>query len=250
MSRKYPIPDMKILYGRAAGRCAFPNCRIELVLEKTSKDKTKQIGKIAHIVAHSSSGPRSDPSYPSDKLDTYENWILLCPTCHDTVDAQEHKYDVTSLRKLKSEHEVWVSDLLGDAMSNVEFAELEVAVRSIVSQDSSGAVEFTVIPPDEKIAKNALSDVTRNLLVMGLMRGSEVSQYLTEIDKIDAGFVDRLISGFKVKYIELVKSGFVGDALFNALFDFATSGSTDFKVQAAGLALLSHLFETCEVFEK
>lgn len=221
-----------------------------MILERTEKDKTKQIGKIAHIAAHSSGGPRSDSSYPCDKLDTYENWILLCPTCHDIADAQEHKYDVVSLRKLKSEHEEWVRYLLGDVMSNVGFAELEVAVQSLVSQSSSGTSELTVITPDEKIAKNALSDMTRNLLVMGLMRGAEVGQYLTEMEKIDSGFVDRLVSGFKNKYEDFVKSGLTGDALFEALFDFASSGSANFLVRAAGLALLSHLFETCEVFEK
>lgn len=250
MSRKYPTADVKILYGRAAGRCAFPKCRIELVLEETDKDKTKQIGKIAHIVAHSSGGPRSAPSYPNDKLDTYENWILLCPTCHDTVDAQDGKYDVSILRNLKTVHEKWVCDTLGEAMSSVEFAELEVAVRGIASRDSSSTTEFTVIPPDEKIIKNALSNSTRGLLVMGLMRGAEVEQYLTEMNKLDSNFVDRLISGFKGKYVDLIQSGLAGDALFEELLNFAASGSTDFLTRAAGLAFLSYLFETCEVFEK
>ena len=69
MNRKYPQGDVKNLYGLAAARCAFPDCRKLLVLEGTNTDKTKQIGKIAHIVAHSENGPRSDSSYPKNKLE-------------------------------------------------------------------------------------------------------------------------------------------------------------------------------------
>ncbi len=75
--RTYPPKDVKIPYGRAAGRCAVSNCRKELILDGTEHDDTKQIGIIAHIVGHSDDGPRGDPGYPREKLDTYENWILL-----------------------------------------------------------------------------------------------------------------------------------------------------------------------------
>ena len=68
-TRKYPQNHIKILYGLAAGRCAFPDCRKPLILDATS-DQIQQIGEIAHIVAHSPSGPRADALYPKEKLDT------------------------------------------------------------------------------------------------------------------------------------------------------------------------------------
>jgi len=74
-------------------------------LEASTEEERKQIGKIGHIVGHSDKGPRGDPNYPRDKLETYENWILLCPTCHDTVDALDSRYTVADLRRLKAEHE-------------------------------------------------------------------------------------------------------------------------------------------------
>ncbi len=251
MIRKYPQADIKILYGQAAARCAFSHCQQKLVLEETATNKTKQIGKIAHIIAHSENGPRSDPSYPKDKLDTYENWVLLCPTCHDTVDAQEGAYNVQSLLDLKKMHEQWVHDTLDDAMSQIGFAELEVAVRGIEQQSTKQVVEFTVIPPDEKIAKNKLSDATRKLLIMGLMQGDEVKQYMQNMEKINAGFVDKLVGGFKDKYVDLlVEDQLSSDAIFETLLNFACNNASDFSTRAAGLALLAHLFETCEVFEK
>lgn len=250
MTRKYPLPDLKILYGRAAGRCAFTHCRQELVLEETATDKTKQIGKIAHIVAHSAGGPRHDPSYPADELDAYENWVLLCPTCHDTVDAHEGKYSVQVLRDIKSIHEQWVRDTLSDAMPQVGFAELEVAVKGIAQQSAADMTEFSVIPPDKKITKNQLSDVTRKLLVMGLMQSVQVKKYLEAMEQIHDGFASRLVGGFKSKYTELsVGNQSSSDAVFESILSFACSNATDFATRAAGLALLSHLFETCEVFK-
>lgn len=251
MSRRYPLADIKILYGRAAARCAFIHCREELVLEETATDKTKQIGKIAHIVAHSEGGPRFDQSYAQDKLDSYENWVLLCPTCHDTVDTQEGEYDVHFLRDLKSDHEQWVQETLDDTMSQIGFAELEVAIRGIAQQSAPQVAEFSVIPPDEKIAKNQLSNASRKLLAMGLMQSKEVKQYMQDMERIDAGFIDSLVAGFKSKYMELSDDDQLnGDAVFETLLSFACGNASDFATRAAGLALLSHLFETCEVFEK
>jgi len=251
VSRKYPPADVKILYGLAAARCAFSHCRQELVLEETAKDKTKQIGEIAHIIAHSEGGPRFDPSYPKENLDSYENWVLLCPTCHNIVDSQEGKYDVQFLRALKLDHEKWVQDALSDAMPQVSFAELEVAIRGIAQQSVPQVVEFSVIPLNEKIAKNQLSDASRKQLVMGLMQSKGVKQYLKEMERLDAGFIDRLIAGFKSKYMDLSRGEELNsDAIFETLLSFASSNASDFLTRAAGLALLSHLFETCEVFEK
>ena len=57
----------------------MPDCRKDVILENVdpASGKTKQIGKIGHIIAHSPKGPRKDASYPKEKLDTYANWILL-----------------------------------------------------------------------------------------------------------------------------------------------------------------------------
>jgi len=247
MTRKYPSADVKKLYGKAAARCAL--CRVELVLASTPHDSTKQIGKIAHIVAHSESGPRADPDYPKDELDKYENWILLCPTCHDKVDAQENTYTPEDLRELKRTHEHWVRDSLEASMSEFGFAELEIAIKGIANMDSQSPTEFSVLAPDDKIAKNELTPEIRNLLVMGLMRSKEVNGYLSEMDKINTGFADKITAAFKKRYMEL-KERLSGDELFEALLDFASGETSDFKIRAAGLALLSHLFEICEVFEK
>ncbi len=247
--RKYPQADIKILYAKAAGRCSFEKCRKDIVLGAASNDKTKQIGKIAHIVAHSSEGPRANPNYPLDKLDRYENWILLCPTCHDTVDAQESKYTVEGLIKIKTDHEIWIAGQLDQGLSDITFAELEVAAKAIATGKHSNNGDFQVIPPEEKITKNGLTEVSRSYIAMGLSRSSEVGRFLASMTQLDDQYPERLQSGFRQKYMEL-KQASSGDELFLSMLEFAQVGQTNFKQQAASLAILSHLFYLCEVFEK
>ena len=249
MVRKYPNADLKILYGKAAGKCAMPKCRIDIVLEQKQDEKRKQIGKIAHIVAHSTNGPRADDSYPKEKLDAYDNWVLLCPTCHDTVDALDSKYSVSDLLNIKSKHEEWVTLRLDESMSEVSFAELEVASKAIASGKHFTSSDFSLISPEEKIEKNNLSGSSKVLIVTGLSRSSEVREYLYKQTQIDDEFVYRLKGGFIEKYNELSKS-ILGDSLFMAMLDFAQAGQTEFKHQAASLAILCHLFELCDIFEK
>jgi hypothetical protein len=66
---------------------------------------------------------------------------------------------------------------------------------------------------------------------------------------VDSQFPERLKAGFVKRYEECLAHEINGDALFETLHDFASSGSSNFERQAAGLALLCYLFQKCEVFE-
>src|SRR5947209_9094724 len=57
-ARRYPLPDVKMLFGRSAGRCGFPGCRHFCIQAATPVDRAAVVGKIAHVVAHSDGGPR------------------------------------------------------------------------------------------------------------------------------------------------------------------------------------------------
>ena len=84
---------------------------------------------------------------------------------------------------------------------------------------------------------------------MGLSRSSEVTRFLSQMSQLDDQYPIRLRDGFKEKYDEL-RLDFKGDDLFMSMMGFSQKGLNDFKQQAASLALLSHLFHLCEVFEK
>lgn len=249
--RKYPQSDVKLLYGLAAARCSFPNCKVDLTLKDLPCEKRKQIGKIAHIIAHGKNGPRADDLYPAERLDTYDNWILLCGTHHDTVDTAVNQYSVKRLRQIKNEHETWVRNSLEIEILSVGFAELEVAASALLfSIPVMVNGSFAVTPPKQKMVKNSLGESTHHLLTMGLSRSREVGQYIECQSMLDSGYPDRLKAGFRKEYDRLFSEGVYGDALFESMVSFTSGNTEDFKRKASGLVILAHLFEICEVFEQ
>ncbi|MFM6266250.1 MAG: hypothetical protein ACKPFA_07035, partial [Dolichospermum sp.] len=63
-------------------------------------------------------------------------------------------------------------------------------------------------------------------------------------------FPDQLKAGFTQEYQRLRAAGLTGNALLDALHEFSCNHSTDYDLQAAGLAVLYYFFEKCEVFER
>jgi hypothetical protein len=108
-------------------------------------------------------------------------------------------------------------------MSEVTFAELEIAAKALASGTHSSNGDLQVIPPEEKIAKNSLTDVSRSYISMGLSRSNEVSRFIANMAQLDDEYPERLKSGFRQKYLEL-KAASSGDALFMAMLEFAHAG--------------------------
>ncbi|MFV0461346.1 MAG: hypothetical protein ACK5MT_21540 [Actinomycetales bacterium] len=105
---------IKVLWSGAHGQCSFRGCPQELVDEATdvtTGEKHKNpVGEQAHIRSPKPGGPRHDPEYPVEKLDSYENLILLCPTHHTMVDANNGaNYTVGQLVQMRKKHEQWLT---------------------------------------------------------------------------------------------------------------------------------------------
>lgn len=100
----------KILWGKSGNRCAI--CKIELVVDATEKDNEAVVGDECHIISPSPNGPRYDPFFPEDKLNSYDNLILLCRIHHKMIDDQDATYTPDIIRQMKSNHELWVSEKL------------------------------------------------------------------------------------------------------------------------------------------
>jgi hypothetical protein len=102
----------KVLWGRSGKLCAI--CKKEIVIDATRQDDESVVGDECHIISVRADGPRHDPSYPQDKLDSYENLILLCRVDHKKVDDQKDIYTTDILRQMKLNHESWVREKLID----------------------------------------------------------------------------------------------------------------------------------------
>lgn len=97
--------DIKLLWGRAAGRCSNPDCR-EKVSEINEAGESYLVGEMAHIIARQASGPRGQTGGGSN---AYDNLVLLCPTCHTKIDkSPEGSFPTELLLGWKEQHENWV----------------------------------------------------------------------------------------------------------------------------------------------
>jgi hypothetical protein len=88
MSRSYTARTLKLLWGRSGGRCAIPECRVELIVDATEYDPIVIIGEMAHGAAASDGGPRAAPELSTRERNDYSNLILLCQNCHARFDGQ------------------------------------------------------------------------------------------------------------------------------------------------------------------
>src|SRR5271155_1523163 len=110
--------DLKILWGKAAGRCSFPECSNNCI-EYFEKSGDTILGAVAHVIARSSDGPCGIPGTTGPN--TYDNLILFCPCHHTIVDKVPNDFPENRLRQWKNEHEFRIEQaLMGIQFSNAK----------------------------------------------------------------------------------------------------------------------------------
>lgn len=249
MARNYRQVDLKILFARSGNRCAYPTCNNRIVAAGTAFDEAAVIGQIAHIVGSSDLGPRSDPDMSPTDRDRHPNLVLLCGHHHPLADKQDSTYTVEEMREWKLSHELWVDGELQVNATDVTFTELDEITAALLVAATPEQLDLSLVPVREKMEKNALSEHSALAITTGLLNAENVRSFIEEQAMVDSTFPDRLKAGFVDAYNRLRGEGAAGDELFDQLSQFAAQGDADFRKQAAGLAVLAHLFEACEVFE-
>jgi HNH endonuclease len=103
---------IKLLWGNAAGRCAFPDCGALLSFPESGKIAPHTIGEMAHIRGDKPGSNRHDPGLSDADRNDYANLILLCPTHHTVIDKPENvgTYTVNMLLNIKLQHQRHVAD--------------------------------------------------------------------------------------------------------------------------------------------
>lgn len=102
--RKKISPETKLrLFSESAGHCQRPDCLVLLFPAEMGGDK--HIAEMAHVIPHGETGPRHEERPVIDFLpDSFENLILLCPTCHTIVDKDPDGYSRATLLGWKRNH--------------------------------------------------------------------------------------------------------------------------------------------------
>lgn len=124
------VETKKRLWARSGNQCAI--CHGELVRADEGKDPGALVGQEAHIIARSPGGARYEPLDPTAR-DDYSNLILVCANDHREIDTQPGRYPVEKLRRIKRDHEQWVSDQLKSPRQNARSA--PIRIQAIQSAD-------------------------------------------------------------------------------------------------------------------
>lgn len=104
--------DKEKLYAKSGNMCAL--CRKQLFSENGTK-----LGEICHIEAVGEDGLRYNPKLTEEYINSYDNLILLCPTCHTLIDSKvnEATYTVATLQNIKKNHETYVSTFFSSGIN-------------------------------------------------------------------------------------------------------------------------------------
>jgi hypothetical protein len=243
---RVPIPNKEavILWGNSAARCAICKCNL---IEYPETGNPFHVGEMAHIEGENDTSARFNTQLCGADRAKYDNLILLCPTHHTLIDKDPATYTVEKLRSIKNEHETYIHDSFKNSISDITFAELDIILKYLIGVPNDSVPEnLTLIPLQEKIERNSLSPNVQKWILMGLTQVTQVRTFVGKNPDIYYG--ERLRSGFVKQFGELYDQELRGDALFYALWDFATTGERDFIIKAAGLSVMVYFFEICEVF--
>ncbi len=127
------------------------------------------------------------------------------------------------------------------------FKPLAKVLAAIRGQDPEPLDNIDPVSP-KKLEANALSSTAADYLRLGRQREHLVQQYFEAHP--NPTFGEEVATAFRDEYRRLRSDGFDANAIFAALQEFA-GGSTrgDTEHEAAVLAVMSYLFERCDIFE-
>lgn len=249
--RYYSDRTLKILFALSGNQCAEPSCIEPIIAASTHASPELVVGQIAHIFAISEDGPRGKKGLTDKELNQASNLLLLCPTHHVKVDGQHETYPASLLLDWKTRHEKKYGETVSASITDIGYAELEVAARSLISASSTTKPSsLAIVPPQQKIDKNGLGPASTMFLSMGAAKSKEVAEVLIKTSQLDANFPERLCAGFVARYGEAKAAHLSGDDIFNSLYEWAGGAGSDKVREAAGLCIIAHLFIICDIFEK
>lgn len=148
-----PEPVQRLLMAKSGGYCQNPACNQDLFRQFES-GRVSTIRELAHIIGQSTKGPRGDSEMPRSHRDSYENIILLCPTCHTLVDTNPGEYPVEMLIDWKIRHE----SVIESCFSVPEFDNYAALQAEISALLMANRVIHSTYGPESDAALNPLSD--------------------------------------------------------------------------------------------
>lgn len=98
-----------------------------------------------------------------------------------------------------------------------------------------------------KINWNNLGPGAKRLLTVGQTGAERVRQYL--LNQVDPASAEEMAQGFIARYKSCRGDGYEPDEIFRQMVIFAGGATGDPDRECAALAIVTHFFTTCEIFE-
>ena len=171
-------PTIKRLFAKSGNRCAFPKCASPIVQEDGVL-----IGRVCHIKARNSHGPRFDENQTPEERHGFDNLILMCGNHHSVIDADTESYTVDRLQAMKLAHEASAPQL--------PEAEADAGAAAISINQSGGINAQTVSVQTAHFYSDKAPTAPREAQAVALL-GPELARILA--NQIHA--LDRTIANF------------------------------------------------------
>ena len=138
------------LWALSAGRCEICNT---ILYKDTNYGFDGNFSNIAHIIGVGKNGPRSSKELGEDK-NSFENLMLLCPTCHHGIDNNTDYFTENYLLNLKKEHERRVEYLTGiDSKKECLLVSYFVNVNEVAKQYTSNKSMLLAVTDSKMLPK-------------------------------------------------------------------------------------------------
>lgn len=201
MGYKRDVKDnvRRLLYANSANICAMYGCNNTLV-----QDNSASINEICHIEAVNESGARYNNNLTDEYVNSYENLVLLCPTCHSIIDNKlnEGGYTVAYLKQMKQFHEQQVQE----ALMNKVVIEPPIYLEGY---DISGIValynSFYEKEIDERYVYKVLNDVlSMNIAIRSIVYGISILCSEEETEQVDVHRLHKMVKLDLYEYAEML----------------------------------------------
>lgn len=141
-----------------------------------------------------------------------------------------------------------------DELVDIDFDVLQEAVKHLHLPDNVEAVDdFQRIDVNDKMDFNDIrNEANRKIIRASLCYSNEVGKFITRkaVNDNDEKFPYRLKTFFRGIYAEFYHNGIRGDDLFDRLVGVIIGMIPHVSAHSAAYAILAHLFEICDLFEK
>jgi hypothetical protein len=140
--------------------------------------------------------------------------------------------------------------LPADMIRRVTYENIGRALAFIRADSTASPTELIPLPPDinTKIAFNILPASVRHFLTVGSTSADNVKNYL--LARAEPDEADRMAEGFSRRYAEVKAEGAEPAQIFQQMVVFAGGATGEPDREAAALAIVTHFFTTCEIFER